>query len=69
MNLFDIIRKFTSKGHTYHIIDRYDKLSDYSGSFEDCLKTLNQESTDFRKKHIIVSQRKYSRIIRKKPIL
>lgn len=68
MKLFDIIRIFTSKGHTY-ILDRYDKFSVYSGSFEDCLKTLNQESPDFRKKHIIVSEKKYSRIIRRKPIL
>ncbi len=69
MNLFDIIRSFANKGHTYHILDKSDKMSVYSGSYENCLKTLNQESDDFRKAHIIVSEKKYSRIISKKPIL
>ena len=54
---------------TYHIVNRSDKMSVYKGSFEDCRKTLNQESNDFRKTHIIVSDKKYNRTIRRKPIL
>lgn len=54
---------------TYHIVKKSDKMSVYKGSFEDCRKTLNQESKDFRKTHIMVSDKKYSRIISKKPIL
>lgn len=69
MNLFDIIRSFANKGHTYHILDKSDKMSVYKGSFKDSLNTLNKEGKDFRKTHIIVSDKKYSRIISKKPIL
>lgn len=69
MNLFKIIRSFANKGHTYHILDKSDKMSVYKGSFKDCLNTLNKESDDFRKTHIIVSEKKYSRIIKRKPIL
>lgn len=56
-------------GMLHHIINKYDKMSLYSSTFEDCSKTLNQESKDFRKTHIMVSDKKYSRIISKKPIL
>lgn len=65
----DIIHLFASTSHTYHIIDRHDKMSVYNGSFENCRKILNQENDDFRKAHIIVSDKKYSRIIQRKPIL
>lgn len=54
---------------TYHIVEKSDKKILYSGSLENCRNTLNQESDDFRKTHIIVSEKKYSRIIKRKPIL
>lgn len=65
----DIIHLFASTAHTYHIIARNDKMILYNGSLENCRNTLNQESDDFRKTHIIVSEKKYSRIIRRKPII
>ena len=69
MKFSDIIRSFANKGHTYHIISRYDKICVYYGSFENCRKALKQESNEFRKAHIIVSDKKYNRIIRRKPTL
>ena len=41
----------------HHIIDRNDKKILYSGSLENGRNTLNQESDDFRKTHIIVSEK------------
>lgn len=70
MNLFDIIRSFVNKGQTYHIIDRSNNMSVYKGSFKDCLNTLNKEGKGLQKNaYHLSSDKKYSRIIRRKPKL
>lgn len=55
---------------TYLVVDKNNEVYiRYIGSYGDCLRLIENEQDDFKRSHRIISDREYTRIVKRKPLL